>query len=144
MSVLATPKATGRRRTIGGLLTIPLTDVVTQALGAAPPVVVHVSTDDLSTGEWIVAILTAVGGVAAGVGAAVSAVYSWRRLPQRGLVFHPGEGRARSGLGDSRSEPLGLPGSHERGEFGEGRERHLLGSLLVNLGGIRENRVLSD
>jgi integrase len=45
MSVLATPKATGRRHTLGGLLPIPLTDVVTMALGAAPPVVVHVSTE---------------------------------------------------------------------------------------------------
>jgi hypothetical protein len=57
---------------------IAVAEVVSQVLGvAARPVVVHVS-NDLSTGEWAVAILTAVGGVAAGVGAAVSAIYSWR------------------------------------------------------------------
>jgi hypothetical protein len=57
-------------------LPIPVTEVVTQAFGAAP-VVVRVSTE-LSTWEKVVAILAAVGGVAAGVGAAVSAIYSWR------------------------------------------------------------------
>jgi hypothetical protein len=59
-------EATGQRRTLGGLLPIAVREVVTQALVAAP-VVVHVSTH-LSTWEKVVAILAAVGGVAAGVG----------------------------------------------------------------------------
>lgn len=52
---------------------IAVSGVVTQVIAAASPVVVHVSTH-LSTWENVAAIFTAVGGI----GAAVSAFFSWR------------------------------------------------------------------
>jgi hypothetical protein len=55
-----------------GLLPIALADIAARTVAAAP-VVVRVSTD-LSTWEKV----AAVGGIVAGVGAAVSAFFSWR------------------------------------------------------------------